>query len=68
MYVNNYTTHFFIIYYIKIIYITFLLPVAAGIPGLDNLEQDEATIAQSENHIKDDLLSIDKKMMVHQPR
>ncbi|CAH2097344.1 unnamed protein product [Euphydryas editha] len=46
----------------------FLNACHAGIPGLDNLEQDGATIAQSDNHLKDDLLSIDKKMMVHQPR
>ncbi|XP_047540036.1 activin receptor type-1 isoform X1 [Vanessa atalanta] len=49
---------------------TFLLLNAchAGLPGLDNMEQDGASITQSDNHIRDDLTSIDKKMMVQQPR
>ncbi|XP_045455937.1 activin receptor type-1 [Melitaea cinxia] len=54
---------------VRYLFIFLLLNVChAGIPGLDNLEQDGATIVQSDNHLKDDLLSIDKKMMVHQPR
>ncbi|XP_045762527.1 activin receptor type-1 isoform X2 [Maniola jurtina] len=49
---------------------TFLLLNAchAGLPGFDNLEQDGAPSTKPANHIRDDMLAIDKKMMVQQPR
>ncbi|XP_039758958.1 activin receptor type-1 isoform X2 [Pararge aegeria] len=48
---------------------TFLLLNAchAGLPGIDNLEQGVPS-TQADNHVRDDLLAIDKKMMVQHPR
>ncbi|CAK1590722.1 unnamed protein product [Parnassius mnemosyne] len=48
---------------------TFLLINAcyAGLPGLDNLDQDGSPSTQSDNHLRDDPFSIEK-MMVQHPR